>query len=165
MPYKLCDHTGTGLCESPVQCHEFKSCLSNQLPTPHAGSFDGTAAMPAAPDVTETGANDPLVFPPPQADPRAAASRAPHVRRHPMEARPMNPKDQTSIEVPPDLSRFRVTCGSDGVWLHFSASDGTYASFHVATALGGRGGVIGRAVNQWCVDREAQAERMAGGGR
>ena len=55
----------------------------------------------------------------------------------------------------------RITCGRDGVWLHFSSESGVSASLNVLNMASlENGGVIGRGLLNWCEDRQKQAEQI-----
>lgn len=60
---------------------------------------------------------------------------------------------EKSVEIPIGDCELSVTCGSDGVWLHF----GNYTMIHVANHFGKGTGAIPGNIRRWCADREEAA--------
>jgi hypothetical protein len=69
--------------------------------------------------------------------------------------------DDKAVEIPPNDCGLKITCGRDGVWLHFSSSAGKLATIHVESLT--RDGLVGEALLAWCEDRRKQAARIHGG--
>lgn len=65
---------------------------------------------------------------------------------------------EQSTEIPMDESNLSISCGRDGTWLHFEASNGKSASINVD--LLAKGGIVGSALSGWCDDRQAQAAQI-----
>lgn len=59
-----------------------------------------------------------------------------------------------------DECNLEIKVGRDGVWLNFIASNGRQASLNVNAISETKGGIIGSALYQWAVDREAQANQI-----
>lgn len=59
-----------------------------------------------------------------------------------------------------DECNLTIKVGRDGVWLNFLASNGRHASINVNVMSETKSSIIGSALYQWCVDREAQAEQI-----
>lgn len=57
--------------------------------------------------------------------------------------------------IPLDRAALTISSGADGVWLHFSASNGRSASINIDGMTLGRIGVAGSALRCWCDDRRA----------
>ena len=61
--------------------------------------------------------------------------------------------DGKAIEIPLDTDcGLTINAGRDGIWFHFTASTGLYASFNI-DAFAAKQGIIGRALHDWCSDR------------
>jgi len=65
---------------------------------------------------------------------------------------------ERSTEIPLSDSGLSITCGRDGTWLHFNATNDKSAAINVD--LMDKGGIIGAALRGWCADRQKQAEQI-----
>lgn len=63
-----------------------------------------------------------------------------------------------ATEIPMTDCNLTINCGSDGTWLHFTVARGRSASINVDLLSGGP--FLGGALNDWCSDRQKQAEQI-----
>lgn len=63
-----------------------------------------------------------------------------------------------ATDIPLEDANISITCGRDGTWLHFHASNGKSASLNID--LMNHGHVIGAALHGWCEDRQKQAGQI-----
>lgn len=64
-----------------------------------------------------------------------------------------------ATNIPMDDCALTINCGRDGTWLHFSASNGKFASLNVDNIDNGAG-IISAALRSWCEDRQKQAAQI-----
>lgn len=62
----------------------------------------------------------------------------------------------------PNPCKLRVTCGADGIWLHFESDSGLHASLHVGSIADKATNLTKCALNDWHNDRVKQAQVMRG---
>lgn len=74
------------------------------------------------------------------------------------ELRENHPREDRATEIPMDDCNLSINCGRDGTWLIFSASSGKSAAINVD--LIDKGGIVGTTLNDWCADRQKQAEQI-----
>lgn len=65
-----------------------------------------------------------------------------------------------ATEIPLYASNLTINVGRDGVWLHFSTETGLYASMNMGNYSLERGNIIGKALRQWCIERQEQAKQI-----
>lgn len=68
-------------------------------------------------------------------------------------------KTEQAVFIPMNDCCLSINTGRDGTWLHFSTSTGLYASINVEN-MAGDGGIIKRALLDWCKDRRLQADAL-----
>lgn len=65
-----------------------------------------------------------------------------------------------AIEIPMNDCGLQINVGRDGTWLHFTSSNGQYASINV-NSMESRGSIVASAIRGWCEDRQKQAAQIA----
>lgn len=65
-----------------------------------------------------------------------------------------------ATEIPMSDCGLTIACGEDGVWLHFSASDGKSAALNVSRIRVPLGTLSGETLDSWCADRMKQAAEI-----
>lgn len=66
-----------------------------------------------------------------------------------------------AISIPIDESCIAISCGRDGTWIHFTASNGKSASINADLLYRGHTvGIIRSAIESWCEDMQKRADEI-----
>lgn len=73
-------------------------------------------------------------------------------------------KPERATEMPMGDCGLTINVGRDGTWLHFTAKSGMSASINMDVMASERGSIIGRALKDWCAERQEQAATIKDAG-
>lgn len=71
---------------------------------------------------------------------------------------------ETAVAMPMNDCGLTINTGRDGTWLHFTARTGRSAFLNVDVMAAERGGIVGRALKDWCGERQGQADDIRNAG-